>query len=88
MKIIIAEKWSKETGLIINPEDINCKGCKGEYDELCSFAKKCKIRICAEKRVQSSCAECKKYPCKKLEKFLKPIPEVKAYLNELNKTKE
>ena len=88
MKIIIAERWSKETGLIINPEDIYCKGCRDKYDELCSYSKKCKIRICAEKRVQNSCAECKKYPCRMLKKFLKPIPEAKEYLDELNKTKE
>lgn len=85
LRIKTAEKWSRETGLIINPEDINCKGCFSEYNDLCSFAKKCKIRMCAVKRVSESCGKCEEYPCKMLRKFLKPIPEAKKYLDEVNR---
>lgn len=81
-----AKEWSKMFNADIKASDINCHGCHGNGEKLFSHCHVCEIRKCGiEKGIESTCAECKDYACKKLEDLQQYLPNEKKQLDELNK---
>lgn len=81
-----AKEWSEMFKADIKAEDIICSGCHGDGEELFSHCHVCEIRKCGiERKLNSTCAECKEYTCKKLEDLQQYLPNEKKYLDELNK---
>lgn len=77
----VAEQWSKEYGVEIKPEDVNCDGCivtDGRHIGHCSV---CEIRKCGLERSLENCAHCDDYACEKLEKFFEMVPAAKDTLD-------
>lgn len=64
-----AAQWSKAYGTQINPEDINCKGCRS--DLLFSRCNFCEIRACARTKGVEDCGKCKEFVCAKVDEVLK-----------------
>jgi hypothetical protein len=81
----VAEMWSKEFGAEIRPESINCDGCISKSERLFSHAKVCEIRMCGLERGVKNCAYCEEYPCNKLDKLFKMVPEAKTTLERIRK---
>ena len=88
LRVKTAEEWSKQFGVPLKPDDINCVGClklKGVHVGHCS---QCEIRACGLKRKVANCALCPDYAsCDKINKFLANVPPAKANLEEVRSTK-
>jgi hypothetical protein len=75
---------SKERGLDVKPEDINCDGCKAESGRQIEYCSECKIRICATTKGYQTCAECSGFEeCADLLKVFEVVPQARARLEEL-----
>jgi hypothetical protein len=60
--------WAKYYRLRVPPERIQCHGClAGEVAGLDFPDKNCEIRPCVLERGLATCADCREYPCRKLE---------------------
>jgi hypothetical protein len=79
----VAQLWSKEFKVDINPEDINCEGCLAEGENLFNYTKVCEIRKCGKEKGLLNCAHCNDFACEKLEKFFEMAPDVKTRLDEI-----
>lgn len=64
-----AMQWSKAYGIEINPEDINCNGCRS--DLLFSRCNFCEIRKCAIAKGMDDCGKCESFVCAKVDEVLK-----------------
>ena len=72
----VAELWSKQYGFVLKPEDISCDGCLAD-GRLLGYCGTCEIRKCAREKKFINCADCKDYPCKKLDVILKSASHAK-----------
>jgi hypothetical protein len=79
----VAQLWSKEFKVDINPEDINCEGCLAEGENLFNYTKVCEIRKCGKEKGLLNCAHCNDFACEKLEKFFEMAPDAKKRLDEI-----
>jgi hypothetical protein len=82
-----AADWSRQFGVEIPPEQVNCVGClklKGVHIGHCS---ECEIRQCGMARHVKSCALCDDYGCATISKFLDQVPPAKANLETLRRTR-
>jgi hypothetical protein len=59
------EKAAKEWN--VEPEDINCFGCKSEKNAICCID--CDFKKCCESKNIDFCFQCKNFPCLKLIEF-------------------
>ncbi len=62
-----AERWSRQLGLPVAPDYINCDGCQqtdGRYLEYCGI---CGIRTCCLEKKIDTCAQCDEYVCERLQ---------------------
>ena len=77
-----AEKWSRMYRININPEQINCDGCKSDGQRFfhCNM---CNIRQCCQTKRVENCAACKEYICEALASFIKLAPEAGSALAQL-----
>jgi hypothetical protein len=80
-----AKKWSEMFKSDIKAADINCDGCPAESPRLFNYCAMCEIRKCAREKENSTCADCPKYSCKKLDDFLAHVPEARKVLEELRR---
>ncbi len=83
-----AAEWSKQFGVEIKPEDINCVGCltlEGPHIGHCS---QCEMRKCGLARNLTSCGLCDDYPCETLAKFLDQVPPARANLETLRQSQQ
>lgn len=81
----IAETWSKELGIEMKIEDINCDGClvtDGKHINYCNI---CEIRKCGTQKGVENCAFCVEYSCEKLGKFHEQAPKAKQTLQEIRR---
>ena len=82
-----AKKWSEMFKSDIKPQDINCDGCPTDSERIFNHCHVCEIRKCAREKKVKNCADCTEYPCQKLSTFLAQVPEAKATLEEIRKTR-
>ena len=74
-----AERWSRQLGVPVEPEYINCDGCQqtsGRHLEYCAI---CGIRACCMEKHIATCAECPDYVCERLQtgfEFLSDVLEM------------
>ena len=70
----VAEKWTVQYNTEIEPEQINCNGCKADGIKFFFTENGCVIRKCNREKSSAHCAVCSEYKCEKLEKFIKLAP--------------
>lgn len=73
-----AAYYAKKYGLSLEPEDINCDGCKSNTGRLIGYCHACAIRRCNQAKGLDNCAVCDERPCEELSKFHEFSPEAKA----------
>jgi hypothetical protein len=81
----VAEQWTKQFNVDINPQDINCDGCLTKTGRIVNYCNICEIRKCGVERGVVNCAYCDDYACDKLEKFFQMAPMFRAVLDEIRK---
>ena len=79
----IAEQWSQEFDMDLDPDSIHCCGCTAEKGRHISNCDVCEIRLCARERKLATCAECPDYMCERLREFVSVVPEAHLLLEEL-----
>jgi len=87
LRVKTAAEWSKQFGVQMKPEDINCVGClktKGPQGDYCA---KCEIRKCGMAKKVKNCGLCKDYPCDKISNFTAQAPAAKTNLEEVRSRK-
>lgn len=83
-RLQVAELWSRQFGLKLEKEDINCQGCRGpEGRTLFGHCQHCAIRSCADGKGHETCAQCASYPCPDLEQFFAVMPLARQNLDRL-----
>ncbi len=86
LRAAVAEKWARDYGAPIKPEDINCTGCLSGGVKTYYCAQLCEIRKCAVGRSLGTCAECSDFGCDTLEKFLGQAPAARKALEALRRS--
>ncbi len=81
-----ARLWSEWAKITINPEQINCDGCKAE-GRLFFFCNACSIKKCAVNRGIELCGTCTDYVCEKLEKLAALDPNIRKMIESHRRTK-
>lgn len=82
-----AEELTKQFGLSLAPEDINCDGCVSDSDRLFSVCTMCEVRKCGKSKKVKNCAYCRDYACQKLKDLLEMMPPyTKANLEAIRKS--
>ena len=76
----IAQEWSKVFDADIDPDDINCMGCKSKSGTCFSYCYECSIRLCALARNIDTCSDCSEYPCVDLKEFFELVYDAKQNL--------
>ncbi len=83
MRKEVAQKWSALFQKEIQPEQINCDGCRTEGRKLFYCENLCQIRQCCITKNVPNCAACAEYLCDKISAFVKMAPEAGANLERL-----
>jgi hypothetical protein len=79
----VAEQWSKEYGVEIKTEDVNCDGCVSGTERHIDHWDECEIRKCGQEKNVKNCAYCDDFACEKLNKFFEAVPDAKNTLEEI-----
>ena len=53
----------------VSPDQIKCKGCRGENGKCVHHTMECRLYKCIEGTGMTTCAECKKFPCEYLHPY-------------------
>jgi hypothetical protein len=81
-----AEKWSSQHGTNIDYKTINCMGCQEtDNSKLFSHCNVCKVRLCANDKGYTTCAECDDYGCDNVSEIWKFDNSFKENLDSLRK---
>jgi hypothetical protein len=73
-----AALYAEQFGLVFQPEDINCDGCRALAGKQIGYCRVCEIRQCCLKKGLEHCVICEQEPCEKLLKFHEFSPKAKA----------
>jgi len=76
----VAGQWSKQFGMKLTAQDINCDGCLSGSSRLFGHCRNCQIRACCETKGIDNCAACDDYPCEGLNALFAFIPHARASL--------
>ncbi|MGE5296758.1 MAG: DUF3795 domain-containing protein [Solirubrobacterales bacterium] len=82
LRVKTAAEWSKQFGVQMKPEDINCVGCLKTKGPQIGHCAECEIRKCGMSKKVKNCGLCKDYPCDKISNFIAQVPPAKANLEE------
>jgi len=74
----IARIWTDRYGVTMTPDSVWCDGCTTKGYHKCGHTAECEIRACVLGRELSTCADCMRYACDKLEAFLDQAGEAGA----------
>lgn len=86
MKKQLAEESRKNLNKKVNPEDIECMGCKSDSGIIIDFCYECEVRNCAINKDVKNCAYCNNYDdCSILCKLFEQMPSAKETLDKLRK---
>lgn len=88
LRVKTAVEWSKQFGVALKPEDINCVGCLKTQGVQIGHCADCEIRRCGVARKVRNCALCPDYPCEKIGRFVANVPPAKANLEEVRRTRQ
>ncbi len=77
--------YAEKFGLKLEPEDINCDGCKSVGGKLIEYCQVCEIRKCCCEKALENCALCSEQPCENLSKFYDFSPDAKASFEALKR---
>ena len=84
----VAKEWSELNGVEINPEMINCVGCRLTGVKFPYCQSMCEIRKCALGRKFETCGDCKEMnACAKLSPIISTNPDAKHRLGGNGSTK-
>lgn len=83
LRIKTAEEWSRQFGVQMPPEAVNCVGCLKPEGPKIGHCAECEIRKCGLAKKVKNCGLCKDYPCDKISAFLAQVPPAKANLEEV-----
>ncbi|MGO8760777.1 MAG: DUF3795 domain-containing protein [Desulfobaccales bacterium] len=72
-----AALYAEKFGLDLQPEDINCDGCRTRGGKQIGYCGVCEIRRCCMAKDLENCACCEQ-PCENLLKFHELSPDAKA----------
>lgn len=53
----------------LSPDDIKCKGCRGENGKCRHHAMECRVYTCISNTGMKTCAECETFPCEYLHPY-------------------
>ena len=81
MRLVIAERWSREYDADLKPTDIDCDGCTSGSQLLFGHCEVCEIRACGREKGLENCAHCDEYACEILSEFFKVVPGAKVRLD-------
>lgn len=81
----VAEEWTKAYQKQIEPEDINCTGCRSNGVKIHYCQCLCEVRKCATGRELENCAQCQEFPCDSLTPIFKMAPQAESNLQSLRK---
>jgi hypothetical protein len=73
-----AALYAEKFGLVFQPEEINCDGCRTSAGRQLGYCRVCEIRGCCLAKGLEHCVVCDQQPCDKLIKFHEFSPEAKA----------
>lgn len=79
----VADLWSKEFNADIQPQDINCDGCRSDGEIIFKHCHVCEIRKCGNAKAIENCAYCAEYACERLEEFFLVVPEANTRLDKV-----
>ena len=83
----IAEWFRKELDIEVKPEDIHCRGCRGDREM--HWSADCWIlKCCADERNLEFCYQCSEFPCGKLREWVKENERYGEALERLKEMKE
>ncbi|MDI9430564.1 MAG: DUF3795 domain-containing protein [Planctomycetota bacterium] len=88
LRVKTAAEWSKQFGVEIPPERVDCVGCLKLEGVHIGHCGECEIRQCGLDRHVKSCALCDDYGCPTISKFLDQVPHAKANLETLRSTRQ
>lgn len=83
MKKYLARKFSTPERQL-TPGDICCKGCHSPDREDDKFRGECRIRACCREKSVRLCAECREFPCDKVQTYVPEGTEHRARLAEMH----
>jgi hypothetical protein len=79
----VAQMWSRQYGVNLKPQDINCDGCVSDSARHIGHCSVCEIRKCGKQKKLTNCGYCDAYPCEKLSAFFSLVPDAKSRLDEI-----
>lgn len=60
---VLAKYWHKYYDLNVNPERINCDGCRCNKADAHRIDNTCPVRACVMSKKLNDCSDCNEYPC-------------------------
>jgi hypothetical protein len=87
LRVKTAAEWSKQFGIELAPEAVNCVGCLKPDGVHIGHCSECEIRKCGLSHRVKNCALCGDYPCDTIGKFIANVPPAKANLDEVRQTR-
>jgi len=88
LRVKTAAEWSKQFGVQMQPEAVNCVGCLKTKGPQIGHCAECEIRKCGLAKKVKNCGLCPDYPCDKISKFIANVPPAEANLDEVRRTRK